>query len=322
MTADNELNVNIHIYFHHDGEAGNEGPSPAAAPLAFDRQRLASELQSAIEKAQLSKSDKTTANYATAVRSLLKFLAEHEVSDGLTAETISQYQHWLRAKGLSLNTVSCYMRSLRSLANSFLPTIEHIFDRAFTGNIRTEKRAIHENEVLRLQQLTLVPGSYQAFARDLFLFSFYAQGMPFVDMAHLQTSHISNGHISYMRHKTGQRISIRIEDCMQDIIDRYHCPDSTFVFPILSSDRQYDKQLNRYNRTLKRLAEKAGIKSNITSYVARHTWASIAYQSSVELSVISKALGHTNPQTTLVYIKDINDDKLEAANHNILKTFQ
>ena len=156
--------------------------------------------------------------------------------------------------------------------------------------------------------------------RDLFLFSFYAQGMPFVDMAHLQNSQISNEHITYARHKTGQNISIRIEACMQEIIDRYHSTESDYVFPILRNGNSYDKQLNRYNRCLKRLALKAGIKSNITSYVARHTWASIAYKSSVELSVISKAMGHTNPQTTLIYIKDINNEKLETANREILES--
>ena len=76
--------------------------------------------------------------------------------------------------------------------------------------------------------------------------------------------------------------------------------------------------LNRYNRSLKTLARKSGLNLRITSYTARHTWASVAYSSNVCLPIISKALGHTNPQTTLTYIKEINDKRLEEANREII----
>jgi integrase len=76
--------------------------------------------------------------------------------------------------------------------------------------------------------------------------------------------------------------------------------------------------LNRYNRSLKTLARKAGVTRRLTSYTPRHTWASVAYDQNVDLSVISKALGHTNTQTTLTYIKEISDNRLAEANHLIV----
>ena len=76
--------------------------------------------------------------------------------------------------------------------------------------------------------------------------------------------------------------------------------------------------LNRYNHSLKTLAKKAKVTSRLTSYTARHTWASVAFSSNVDLPVISKALGHTNTQTTLTYIKEINDFRLDEANKRIV----
>ena len=318
MAASNELNVNIHIYIHSD----QHDDAVKRNTISFDQEQFYASLKQAIEKAQLSRSAKTTINYATAARSLLHFLKQREDNTDLSVEVIEQYQQWLRKQGLSMNTISCYMRSLRSLSKRFLPAVEHIFSTAFTGHIKTEKRAIKEADVLKLQRLCLPKGSSIELARDMFLFSFYAQGMPFIDMAHLKKTQIIGNHISYSRHKTGQPIDIYIEACMHEIINRYCSNNSEYVFPIIRNDEAYDHQLNRYNRLLKQLAKKAGLDSNITSYVARHTWATIAYQSNVELSVISKALGHTNPQTTLIYIKEISDGKLEKANKNILKAFQ
>ena len=81
----------------------------------------------------------------------------------------------------------------------------------------------------------------------------------------------------------------------------------------------YPSALNRYNRSLKLLARQAGIPVKLTSYVARHSWASIAYEQGVALPVISKALGHTNTETTLVYIEGIKDERLAEANRKLLE---
>lgn len=103
--------------------------------------------------------------------------------------------------------------------------------------------------------------------------------------------------------------------------------DSDYLFPIIRSldpkkaYRQYQVSLGVYNKNLKELSHMAGIKANLTSYVVRHTWASLAYEKNVELNVISKALGHTNTQTTQIYIREINDERLAEANHALLSCF-
>lgn len=111
---------------------------------------------------------------------------------------------------------------------------------------------------------------------------------------------------------------------MESIIKKYEDKDPVYVFPILKSTNknspyvQYQKQLCYYNLSLKRLGRKAGLSRPLTSYVARHTWASIAFQTNVELQTISRAMGHTNPMTTLIYIKELDNHYLATANRKII----
>ena len=83
--------------------------------------------------------------------------------------------------------------------------------------------------------------------------------------------------------------------------------------------KEYETARSLYNRHLKKIGTMAGIQRTLTSYVARHSWASLAYHSNVDLSVISKALGHTSPNTTLTYIREIDDERIDQANHRLLE---
>ena len=282
------------------------------------------------DRAQQRHAYSTAANYKTALRSLTTFACrDNLLMKEIDGNLMEAWQAWLMRKGVGLNTVSCYMRSIRAIyrkaAEQGLPTTgADPFKKVFTGNTRTEKRAISTDDLRHIAALHLPKCSRMAMARDLFLFSYYCLGMPFVDMAFLRKSQIDGTHITYNRRKTGQPVRVPIEPCMSEIIDRYRRDDSPYVFPIITADdpksahEQYLKHLCRYNHALKRIAAKAGIDSNITSYVARHSWASAAYAGNVDLQVISKAMGHTNPNTTLIYIKDIDDQRLANANRTLI----
>lgn len=308
-------------------------------PLAKEKKQIArvenksdfTELAVAeIGRANNNKCFSTARNYGTAFRSLQQFMQCKAISvRQISAERMEDYQKWLRQKGVCLNTISCYMSSLRTLYNRAvekgLTTDEKPFRKVFLSTTPTEKRSISTQEIQKLQQLQLRKGSFAEKARDIFLFSFYALGMPFVDATHLRKEQIRNGIITYSRHKTGQVVRVKLEPCMQHIINKYAREGSEYVFPFLTADtvqqrhKQYIQTLIRYNKELKELARQAGIKSNLSSYVVRHTWASMAHRSNVELPIISKALGHTNTTTTLVYIRELNDSYLVKANKKILQ---
>ena len=163
----------------------------------------------------------TIDNYQTALRSFQQYLGNDIAVENVDSQVIKGYERWLREKKLSLNTISCYMRSLRSLCSKTGSSLQaEAFDDVYTGRARTEKRVIPEEDIARLKSVRLSPDSFLSLVRDIFFFSFYALGMPFVDMAFLRKSQICDGQLTYHRHKTGQRITVRLEPCMLDIINR------------------------------------------------------------------------------------------------------
>lgn len=271
----------------------------------------------------------TIDNYKTALRSFCHYAGDDLLLDNIDSHLVEGYQRWLVGNHVMHNTISCYMRSLRSLVNQMPGAEKHqsLFDMTFTGKMRTDKRSITLDEIARIRDLQLPVRSSMTFSRDIFLFSFYALGMPFVDIAFLLKNQLHDGYITYHRHKTGQRIRIRVEPPMQQIIDFYTMQKTPYVFPILFSlkkeraIKEYESARSLYNRHLKKIGALAGIQRTLTSYVARHSWASMAYHSNIDLSVISKALGHTSPNTTLTYIREIDDNRIDQANHALLQRF-
>ena len=279
-----------------------------------------------ISQLETGKSKSTVDNYRTALRSFCHFAGTGVLIEQIDVPLMEHYQQWLHEQHVTPNTVSCYMRSLRSLLYRLKPSLKQqsLFDTVYTGKAHTDKRSIPFADIVRIRGLSLSPASPLAFSRDLFLFSFYALGMPFVDIAFLLKSQIHNDHIIYYRHKTGQRICIKLETPIEQIIHRYIRKDSPYVFPILSAGthadvfRDYENARSRYNRHLRKIGEMAGLAHRLTSYVARHSWASMAYHANIDLSVISKALGHTSPNTTLTYIREIDDERIDQTNHLLL----
>lgn len=273
---------------------------------------------------------KTAANYLTAANSLSQFWGHKEWAFAdIIHDEMASFQRWLVERGLCMNTISCYMRSLRTLYNRAvecgLAQDTHPFAKVFTGKQHTHKRSAQEEDVHRLRNLFIDEGSSLSLARDIFLFSFYAMGMPFVDIAFLRKSQIKNGQFKYARHKTGQEIVVWIEPCMAEIMVKYANPDSAYVFPIITEQdntlayKQYQSQLRLYNHNLGILSQRINATQPLSSYVVRHTWASLAYKHDFDVKLISKALGHTNTTTTLIYIKSLFDPKLADANHHLLK---
>lgn len=279
-----------------------------------------------ISQLETGKSKSTVDNYRTALRSFCHFAGTGVLMEQIDSPLMERYQQWLHEQHVTPNTISCYMRSLRSLLYRLKPSLKQqsLFDTIYTGKAPTEKRSVGIEEICKIKNLNLPKGESIAFSRDIFLFSFYALGMPFVDIAFLQWKQIVNDHIVYYRHKTGQRIRLKIEQPMRETLLRYGQRESSFVFPILSGRPQedmiheYENARSRYNRHLRKIGEMAGLAHRLTSYVARHTWASAAYHANIDLSVISKALGHTSPNTTLTYIREIDDERIDQANHLLL----
>lgn len=266
------------------------------------------------------------ANYLTAIRSFTKAVGELSLNK-IDKTLLARYQEWMRRQGICDNTASCYNRSLRAIYNKAvgegLVSDHHPFRACFMGKMKTEKRSIDEHSIIRLKAADLSQHEELIPTRDFFLFSFYTMGMPFVDIAYLRKSQIKDNLLVYRRHKTHQMVKVPLCEDAIHIINIYSAQTHDYVFPLLSSLNEakaygeYCTRLNAYNRSLKRLAKITGINIALTSYTMRHSWASLAYKSDVPLPVISQALGHTRPDTTMVYIRSLDNKQMQEGNNKV-----
>ena len=276
-----------------------------------------------IKKRRGQTSTSTMENELTAVRSFKKYADRNLTMADITPQLIHGYERWLLDKGIKPNTSACYLRSLRAVLNRCGQDGSSLFSEVHTGREVTEKRAADIKTIRKIKEVTLNPDSFLSIARELFIFSIMAMGIPFVDLAHLRKSDVRDGYLIYHRRKTGKRVKVKIEPCMEEIISRHCNHNSLYLFPLLhgNTEKEYHSLLCRYNRALAQLSVKSGIKRKVTSYTPRHTWASMAYKKGETLAVISKALGHSSPMTTLAYLDEIDDTAIGQANRRLLIEF-
>ena len=286
-------------------------------------------MRSQAERMRASNRLGTAKNYEKTISSFGKYLGNVRLPlSALTEQVITDYNAFLVQRGLVRNSVSFYMRVLRAIYNKTarqkLIEQRHPFSEVYTGIDRTRKRAVPESIIFQLQRLELEAGTPLALCRDMFIFSYCTRGMAFVDIAYLRKTNLQNGMICYARRKTGQLLSVRIEPCIQRIIDRYADSDSPYVFPIFTSVdtaeayEQYQTALNTHNRLLGRLSELLGCGCKMTSYTSRHSWATAARNHNVPISVISQGMGHTSEQTTQIYLTMLENSVIDDANKGII----
>ena len=214
----------------HDKEM--DGVSYSVDDLANEIQQLpTSQSVFTFFRKQIAKKEQmqcvgTKNNYTNAVNRFIEFRNQKDLTfSQMTADMMEMYQAWLWNRGVGQNTVSFYLRTLRTLHHKAVEagqaTSNDIFAHVQTANVRTAKRAISVKDIRKIEKLDLPRGSSLDKARDMFLFSFYLRGMAFVDMAFLKKSDLKCGLVSYNRRKTHQNLNIEWIKPMQAIIDKY-----------------------------------------------------------------------------------------------------
>jgi len=298
--------------------------------LFFDRQRsrmFCEYINRKVENLRLDGHFGTAHSCRYAAVSLLKFRGGRDIPfEKITPGLVEDFERYLLDEHKSLNTVSCYMRSLRSIYRQALrekifvgKTKNDPFSGVFTGNEKTRKRTVSEETISQLAAMNLngvnksrgTAVNSPTIARDLFLFSYYTHGMSFSDMAELKKVNIVDHLIRYKHKKTNRVISIEMKDCMKKIIERYLEAGSEYIFPILRNckdNTEYVKwkkictALAVYNKTLNRLAKSAGIGEHLTSSVSRHSWATLASQASIPIASIHRSMGYESERAARIYI--------------------
>jgi len=288
-------------------------------------------INSQIEKKTRTDCYSTARTYANALRNFWKFRNGNDLIFGdMSGEMIQEYETWMLHTGLKRSSASCYMRTLRTLyrkaAEEGLAENNDIFRKVHISVGKTRKRAVTSDVIRAILKLDLTDKPSLDFARDIFMFSFYTRGMSFVDIAHLKKSDLRNGLLTYNRRKTFQSLTIQWERPMQNIANKYieQAIGSPYMFPIIKGESfadcmTYRQALQRINRSLKRIGSMIGLAVPLTTYVARHSWASIARNMDVPLAVISEGLGHDSDKTTQIYLASLDTSMINEANSKIIK---
>lgn len=261
--------------------------------------------------------------YQNALLSFSKFCGVHSVSfRQVTRDRLRRYEQHLYACGLKPNTISTYMRMLRSIYNRGVeagsaPYVHRLFHEVYTGVDVRQKKAL---PVVALRRLLYEdPHSdrlrrTQAIAALMFQFC----GMSFADLSHLEKSALDSNVLRYNRVKTKTPMSVEVLDSAQEMLEQLRnrrsprpgCPD--YLFGILQGDkkrkdekayREYQSALRRFNYCLKSLAKRLRLNFPVTSYTLRHSWATTAKYRGVPIEMISESLGHKSIKTTQIYLK-------------------
>lgn len=294
-----------------------------------DEQSLFNFMENVITQLKQIGKLRTAETYTATLRSFMRFRNDTDVLlDDITPELIEMYEAYLQNNGVVRNTSSFYMRILRAVYNRAVEKEfvkqRNPFKNVYTGVDKTAKRALPLPAIRRIKNLDLTRLPKLEFARDMFLFSFYTRGMSFIDMAFLKKTDLQNGYLKYRRRKTKQQLFIRWEKCMQEILDKYNAPESPYLLPIIkvaeqNERKQYGNALREVNNKLKEIAKTICLPIPLSTYVARHSWASIARSKNIPISVISEGMGHDSEMTTQIYLSSLDSSAIDHANSLILK---
>ncbi|WP_455640289.1 tyrosine-type recombinase/integrase [Parabacteroides sp.] len=283
--------------------------------------------------------DRTAANYRSAWKKFVSFLGRKRaiglVITDITPVMIQEFVMWLlqdEKSGndlLSPGTQDFYLRNLKAMYNSIKKDLRYRregnpFDGLRISVPPTRKRALPLRQLKRLVELDLSDNPNQYAALQLSLFLFYARGMCFVDAFKLEKDNVRGGYIQYTRSKTQVALQVKITPEMEEIMYRYKRNNSRWVFPFLHEktigvgEISEQSSLHRVNSFLKEIGEKLGLSYPLTTYVMRHSWASLMLESGSEIGIISQSLGHTSLQTTEIYLGQLSKSKMDRASDSML----
>lgn len=254
----------------------------------------------------------------------------------LTYKFLLNYESYCLGENLKINSIGVYMRTLRAIVNLAIEDGLLIRDNYPFKNYRikkekTIKRAIPKAEIKKIINCEVEPDTHLWRSKKYFAMMFYMRGMNFMDLAFLKMSNIQGERVVYNRIKTKKQYIIKITQNAREIINYFtegkQIDSDELVFPIIPQEflldftksyKRYKNRLKYFNKDIKKLANLSGIDTKVTTYVIRHSWASIAKFSGVAPSLIKDSLGHSDLQTTEAYLAEFEQEALDQVNDLII----
>ena len=273
-------------------------------------------------------------------KSLFNFRKEKDFAfTEITPSFLGKYEEYCISRGNALTTRSVYMRTFQRLVNmakaekfvkkDFDPFNEYGFTKF--RNPKTRKRAIPKDDVMKIKDYEAEHHSSLFHSKNYFMFSYYTRGINFTDLAKLKWSDITYNRVNYVRAKSKKPFSIGLLEPAAEILqfykENYYLRPDSFVFPILNPDflkpqsvkNRTKAVLRRVNSDLKQISKDLGIEEKkLTTYVARHTYATVMKRGGHSTAMISEALGHDSEHTTQIYLDSFENGALDEASKAIL----
>ena len=245
---------------------------------------------------------------------------------------LKKYELWMKGQNLSVSTISTRIRHLRAVFN--IAIAEHAIKndcypfrsyKVSRLSRQIPKRAIEKKDVMRIMNYQ-GKSEMECLAIDVFTFSYLTAGINFIDISKLKHSNIVESHLIYNREKTKKLINVPLQVKALEIIAKYQNDKSPYLFPILSPLHKTDVQianrlhkvLAKINKHLKEIGEKLQLPIPLTTYVARHSYATVLKRAGVSTSIISESLGHSSERVTQIYLDSFDNEQIDKAMKNLL----
>jgi site-specific recombinase XerD len=279
--------------------------------------------------------------YRQTLSSFKKFRSNRDIQFyELDYPVIKDYESFMQRAGLKKNTIAIRMGKIKAVYNLAVkhkvakrennPFLDYEIKRE-----KTISRALTKDQIKKIEDYEPASNS-EAWAKDVFLFSLYAQGMNFKDMLFLTDENIIEHdinsecqvRINYNRKKTSTYYDIGVGKKLEPILIRFmeRCRDKNekgtfYIVPLpnekVRTDEGYKSALRWVNRLLQRIGKKLSLPIKLTTYVARHSYASIMYKENVNPGIISQALGHRSIKTTQIYLAQFDNKMIDQANKQV-----
>ena len=240
---------------------------------------------------------------------------------------LRRYEAFLRRKGLAENTIGIRFRTLRSIYNVAIEEDAvsaelYPFKKLKVSKLHQEtaKRALSKEDIERVLSYKST-NRYMRFPIDIFAFTYYCGGINFVDIAHLTKANIMDGRLIYKRQKTKKLIKIPLQPQAVALIEKYSSDDSQYLFPILSDFHKTDiqqanrihKVISKVNERLKQIGNALNLPITLTTYVARHSQATVMKRAGVSTAVIREIMGHSSERVTQIYLDSFDNEQVDNA---------
>ena len=266
--------------------------------------------------------------------SLLKFNKHLDIPfSDMDCNWLRRYETWLRKQNKSENTIGIRFRNIRMIFNlamdmELVKSENYPFKKFKVSKLyqETVKRALSKGEILTVTDYpTAGKDFYTKLAINLFTFSYFMGGINFVDMAYLTERNVIDNRLIYHRRKTGKPINLPMQQRAYMVLKEYKKSNEAYLFPILSSRHKTEQQrLNRLhkvitkvNKALKSIGEELHIPIKLTTYVARHSYATVLKRAGVSTSIISESLGHSSEKVTQIYLDGFENSQIDKAMENL-----